>query len=200
MAAPVSAIATTVHRVFVCIGGLLVDGRRFSRIPAQTGASGHRGRSCQDSGRAARSAPLTASRCGAFYAASSTTAQISTTGENRPTTTAKYAGGTCISGSYGDIDALFREQAIELDRRKREAGLQRIQQLIHEKAAVAPIQEVASLTGVGPHVEQSALGLIAGYAFFSAPYFPQPAGKDERAERRGDPPVQEVGSGFPLLL
>src|SRR5439155_3126986 len=148
----------------------------------------------------ARSAPLTASRCGAFYAASSTTTQISTTGENRPTTTAKYAGGTRISGSYGDIDALFREQAIELDRRKREAGLQRIQQLIHEKAAVAPIQEVASLTGVGPHVEQSALGLIAGYAFFSAPYFPQPAGKDERAERRGDPPVQEVGSGFPLLL
>ena len=55
-------------------------------------------------------------------------------------------------------------------RRKREAILRRIQQLLHERAAVAPIQEVASLTGVGPKVEQSALGLIAGYAFFSAPY------------------------------
>ncbi|PYM40420.1 MAG: hypothetical protein DME12_15700 [Candidatus Rokuibacteriota bacterium] len=80
------------------------------------------------------------------------------------------AGGTYVYGSYADIDGLFREQAIELDRRKRDAILQRIQQLMHEKAVVAPIQEVASLTGVGPKVEQSALGLIAGYAFFSAPY------------------------------
>src|SRR5437899_3903097 len=152
MAAPVSAIATTLNRVLVCIGGLLVDARRFSRIPSQTGASGHRGRSCQDSGRAARSAPLTASRCGAFYAASSTTAQISTTGENRPTTTAKYAGGTCISGSYGDIDALFREQAIELDR-KREAGLQRIQQLIHEKAA-ARARPASETSGLRPAVRR----------------------------------------------
>src|SRR2546426_3342916 len=159
MTAPVSAIATILNRVLVCIGGLLVDARRFSRIPAQTGASGRRGRSCQDSGRAARSAPLTGSRCGAFYAASFTTAQISTTGENRPTTTAKYAGGTYVYGNDGDIDAVFRKQAIELDLRKREAILHRIQQLIHEKAAVAPIQDRKSTRLNSSH-------LVISYAVF----------------------------------
>ncbi len=80
------------------------------------------------------------------------------------------SGGTYAHGSYADIDGLFLEQATELDPRKREAILQRIQQLVYDKAAVAPIQEVTSLVGVGPRVEQSALGLISGYAFFSAPY------------------------------
>ena len=38
-----------------------------------------------------------------------------------------------------------------------------------ERAMVAPIYELAFLTGVGRRVEESALGLIGGYAF-SAPY------------------------------
>src|SRR5690242_14751985 len=37
------------------------------------------------------------------------------------------AGGTYVSGSYGDIDGLFREQATELDPKRREAMLHRIQ-------------------------------------------------------------------------
>ena len=48
-------------------------------------------------------------------------------------------GGTYVYGSYADIDGLFREQAAELDRKKREAILHRIQQLIFEKVVVAPI-------------------------------------------------------------
>ena len=45
----------------------------------------------------------------------------------------------------------------------------RIQQLVYDKAIVAPIYEVTGLNGVGPRVAEAGLGLIAGYAF-SAPY------------------------------
>ena len=78
-------------------------------------------------------------------------------------------GGTYTYGSYPDIDGLFREQATELDRGRREATLQKIQQLVHERAIVAPIYELAFISGVGRRVEESGLGLIGGYAF-SAPY------------------------------
>ena len=79
------------------------------------------------------------------------------------------AGGTYVSGSYGDIDGLFREQATELDPKRREAMLHRIQQLVHDKTMVAPIWLNAGLNGVGPRVEESGIGVISGYAF-SAPY------------------------------
>ena len=79
------------------------------------------------------------------------------------------AGGTYVSGSYADIDGLFLEQANEMDPKRRGAVLERIQQLIHEKAMVAPIGLRAGLSGKGPRVEESGVGLIAGYAF-SAPY------------------------------
>ena len=78
-------------------------------------------------------------------------------------------GGTYVYGGYPDIDGLFREQAAELDRVKREAILHRMQQLVHERAMFAPIWELAFLNGVGPRVEESGLGLLAGYGF-SAPY------------------------------
>ena len=79
------------------------------------------------------------------------------------------SGGTYVYGGYPDLDGLFREQAAELDRTKREAILHRMQQIVHERAMFAPIWELAFLNGVGPRVEESGLGLIAGYAY-SAPY------------------------------
>jgi peptide/nickel transport system substrate-binding protein len=79
------------------------------------------------------------------------------------------SGGAYVYGSYPDIDGLFREQTTELDKKRREATLHRIQQLVHDKVMFAPIWASAYLTGVGPKVEESGLGLIAGYAF-SAPY------------------------------
>jgi peptide/nickel transport system substrate-binding protein len=79
------------------------------------------------------------------------------------------AGGAFVYGSYPDVDGLFREQSTMLDRGKREALLHRIQQLVHDKAMVAPIYELAFVSGVGPRVAESGLGLIAGFAF-SAPY------------------------------
>ena len=78
-------------------------------------------------------------------------------------------GGTYVYGSYADIDRLFLEQASELDPKKREAILHRIQQLVYEKVVVAPIWQNARLNGVGPRVEESGIGLVAGY-IFSAPY------------------------------
>jgi peptide/nickel transport system substrate-binding protein len=56
-----------------------------------------------------------------------------------------------------------------LDRTKRTAILHRMQQLVHERAMFAPMYELAFISGVGRRVEESGLGLIAGYAF-SAPY------------------------------
>ncbi len=79
------------------------------------------------------------------------------------------SGGTYVYGGYPDIDGLFREQAGELDRKRREAMLQRIQQLMHEKVMYAPIWELGFIHAQGPRVAESGLGLILGWAF-SAPY------------------------------
>jgi peptide/nickel transport system substrate-binding protein len=78
-------------------------------------------------------------------------------------------GGTFVYGGYPDIDGLFREQAGETDRGKRQATLHRMQQMVHERAIFAPIYELAFLNGVGHRVEESGFGLIASYAF-AAPY------------------------------
>ena len=75
------------------------------------------------------------------------------------------SGGTYAYGGYPDIDGLFREQAVELDRAKREATLHKIQQLIHERAMFAPVWDFAFLHGVGPRVEESGLGLLGSYGF-----------------------------------
>jgi peptide/nickel transport system substrate-binding protein len=77
--------------------------------------------------------------------------------------------GIYAYGSYADIEGLIREQWAEPDRKKREALLHRIQQLIHEKAMYAPIWELAFLNGHGPRVAESGFGLIAQHAY-SAPY------------------------------
>ena len=68
-------------------------------------------------------------------------------------------GGAYAHGSYADIDGLFREQARELDPKRREAALHRIQQLVFDKVVVAPIYEATGMNGVGPRVEEAGLGL-----------------------------------------
>ena len=79
------------------------------------------------------------------------------------------AGSTYTSGSYPELGDLFAQQARELDRKKREAFLHRIQQIAHEKVMFAPIWELGFLNGVGPRVEEAGLGLIE-YQPYSAPY------------------------------
>jgi peptide/nickel transport system substrate-binding protein len=77
--------------------------------------------------------------------------------------------GLFAYGSYPDIDALFRDQADELDPKKREALLHRIQQLMHDKVMYLPIWQLSMLQGYGPRVGESGFGLIADYPW-AAPY------------------------------
>jgi peptide/nickel transport system substrate-binding protein len=78
-------------------------------------------------------------------------------------------GGLYAYGSHPDLDGLFRDQAAETDRKRREAALQKIQQLMHERVMFSPLMEPAFLNGHGPRVAESGLGLISVHAY-SAPY------------------------------
>jgi peptide/nickel transport system substrate-binding protein len=79
------------------------------------------------------------------------------------------SGGTYVYGGYPDIDGLFQEQAAEIDRKRREAMLHKIQQLVSDKVVYAPIWQLAFLNGVGPRVGESGFGLIPGHPY-SSPY------------------------------
>jgi peptide/nickel transport system substrate-binding protein len=77
-------------------------------------------------------------------------------------------GGTYVYGSYPDIDALFEQQARELDGTKRAGLLDKIQELANACTIYAHIWQLAFLNGAGPRVSEMGLGLIAGRAY-SAP-------------------------------
>jgi peptide/nickel transport system substrate-binding protein len=78
-------------------------------------------------------------------------------------------GGAYAYGNDPEIDALFAQQATELDQHKRGAMLAKIQQLVHERAMFAPVWQLAFLNGVGPRVKESGFGLIANFPY-TAPY------------------------------
>jgi peptide/nickel transport system substrate-binding protein len=78
-------------------------------------------------------------------------------------------GGAFVYGSYPEIDALYPKQADETDQEKRAAILDKMQQLVYDKAIYAPIWQLAFLSGVGPRVGESAFGLIPGFAY-TAPF------------------------------
>ena len=78
-------------------------------------------------------------------------------------------GGVFSYGSYPDIDELYRQQAVELDRAKREAMLFKIQQLMVERTIYAPIWQLAFINGIGPRVGESGFGRIPLFPY-TAPY------------------------------
>ena len=78
-------------------------------------------------------------------------------------------GGTFAYGSYPDIDALYRQQAVELSHARREGILHKIQQLIYERTIYAPIWQLAFINGVGPRVGELGFGRIARFPY-TAPY------------------------------
>jgi hypothetical protein len=78
------------------------------------------------------------------------------------------SNGAYAYGGYPDIDAMYKEQALVTDRRKREALLHQIHQILHERVRFAPIWEYIWPSGVGPRVEEPALMLINPYPW-SAP-------------------------------
>ena len=84
--------------------------------------------------------------------------------ENFVLSTAPYA-----TGGYPDLDDIIRQQSLERDRKRRESLVHQVQKLMHERVMHAPIFEPATLHGVGPRVEEPAIGLNA-QLFFAAPY------------------------------
>jgi peptide/nickel transport system substrate-binding protein len=63
-----------------------------------------------------------------------------------------YSKGGYANGGYPDIDALFLQQAGERNAAKREAILDRIQQLTIDRTMFAPIMDLRTLNGIGPKV------------------------------------------------
>jgi peptide/nickel transport system substrate-binding protein len=78
-------------------------------------------------------------------------------------------GGGYVYGSYPDIDELFDRQIAETDLTNRTQVLHRMQQLVDQYSIYAPIWQLGFLSGQGPRVDESGLGLIAGHPY-SAPY------------------------------
>jgi peptide/nickel transport system substrate-binding protein len=78
-------------------------------------------------------------------------------------------GGVFSYGSYPDLDALYAQQAVELNRAKREALLHKMQQIVYERTIYAPIWQLAFINGVGPRVGESGFARIARFPY-TAPY------------------------------
>jgi len=78
-------------------------------------------------------------------------------------------GGAYVYGNYADLDEAFREQDTELDPKKREELLQKMQQVVYDRTMFAHLWQLGFINGVGSRVKESGLGLIPGHAY-SAPY------------------------------
>jgi peptide/nickel transport system substrate-binding protein len=77
--------------------------------------------------------------------------------------------GIYASGVVPEIEDLYQRQAREMDRKKREALIHQIQQIMHDRVLHVPIYELAFLWGIGPRVEEACVDHIKGFAY-SAPY------------------------------
>jgi len=66
--------------------------------------------------------------------------------------------GAYAYGGYPDIDELFRQQATERDHAKREALLDKIQQLTIDRVMYAPVMDFRALMGIGPRVTKHTVG------------------------------------------
>ncbi|HET7883410.1 MAG TPA: ABC transporter substrate-binding protein [Acetobacteraceae bacterium] len=78
-------------------------------------------------------------------------------------------GGAYAYGSYPDLDAMFDQQAVELDHSKRAEILTRMQQILYERVIGTHLWQLAFINGVGPRVSESNIGRIAGFPY-TAPY------------------------------
>jgi len=76
--------------------------------------------------------------------------------------------GAFSYGSLPEVDDLFRRQAVELDRKKREALLHQIQRILQEQVIQAPIYHLGFPIGVGPRVDDIMATAIPG--FYMSPY------------------------------
>jgi peptide/nickel transport system substrate-binding protein len=77
--------------------------------------------------------------------------------------------GIYASGVVPEIEDLYTRQGRELDRKKREATLHQIQQIMYDRVMHVPIYELAFLWGVGSRVDEACVDHIKGFSY-SAPY------------------------------
>src|SRR5271165_1177667 len=78
-------------------------------------------------------------------------------------------GGAYAYGNYPDLDAMFEQQAVELDHGKRAEILTRMQQILYERVIGTHLWQLAFINGVGPRVGESNFDRIAGFPY-TAPY------------------------------
>jgi peptide/nickel transport system substrate-binding protein len=71
--------------------------------------------------------------------------------------------GAYAYGAYPDIEALYRQQERELDKKKRGEMLNRIQQMLYDRVRFAAIYDYYWPSGVGPRIENPALMMIDPY-------------------------------------
>ena len=76
--------------------------------------------------------------------------------------------GAFAYGSLPEVDDLFRRQAVELDRKKREALLHQLQQILQQQVIQAPVYHLGFPIGVGPRVDDIMATAIPG--FYMSPY------------------------------
>ena len=74
-------------------------------------------------------------------------------------------GGAYVYGSYPEIDALYQQQAVELNRKKRGEILDKMQLILAERTIYAPIWQLGFINGAGPRVGESGFGLIQDFAY-----------------------------------
>ena len=78
------------------------------------------------------------------------------------------ANGAFAFGALPEVDDLFRRQAKELDRKKRETVLHQLQRILHEQVTQAPVYHLGFPTGLGPRVDDILANAIPG--FYLSPY------------------------------
>ncbi|MGH7354108.1 MAG: hypothetical protein ACRELS_05940 [Candidatus Rokuibacteriota bacterium] len=76
--------------------------------------------------------------------------------------------GASAFGALPEVDDLFRRQAREMDRKKRQALLHQIQRILYGQTTLAPVYHLGFPTGLGPRVEDIVANGIPG--FYMAPY------------------------------
>src|SRR5499427_2647126 len=76
--------------------------------------------------------------------------------------------GAFAFGSLPEVDDIFRRQAKELDRKKREALLFQMQRILQEQVTQVPVYHLGFPTGVGPRVDDILATAIPG--FYLSPY------------------------------
>jgi peptide/nickel transport system substrate-binding protein len=76
--------------------------------------------------------------------------------------------GAFAFGALPEVDDIFRRQAREMDRKKREALLFQMQRILNEQTTQAAVYHLGFPTGLGPRVEDILAHAIPG--FYMSPY------------------------------